>query len=347
MIEVPILWMLWQGGVKMSFLLTPLQAGPLTLSNRLVMPPMATLKAEPDGKANQALLDYYAEKSAGGYISLIVIEHSFICQEGKASHGQLSVADDGVTENLKQLARVIHQNGCKTVMQINHAGSATEKEITGATPVAPSAVPNPRKGQDRPRELSKQEIADTITLFREAARRVKEAGFDGVEIHSAHGYLLNQFYSPLSNKRSDEYGGNVLNRIRIHLEVVEAVRKEVGEDFPILLRLGAADYIEGGTTVEDSLIAARELEKAGVNVLDVSGSFYGFTIPGVTGQGYFSSLTEAIKKVVSIPVILTGGITEAQVAERLLAEGKADLIGVGRAILKDSGWARRAIESLR
>jgi len=330
----------------MSYLLKPLQTGTLTLSNRLVMPPMATAKAELDGKVTQAILDYYAEKSAGGYLSLIIIEHSFITAEGKASAQQLSAADDSMIEGLRKLVAVIHGNGSKTVMQLNHAGSAATEEVTGSTPVAPSAVKNPRQGT-MPLELTHEGIAAIIKAFKDAAQRTKEAGFDGVEIHSAHGYLLNQFFSPLTNKRTDEYGGDVHNRIRLHLQVIEAVRAAVGEDFPILLRLGASDYTEGGTTLEDSQIAAQAFEKAGVCLLDISGGFSGFNVPGHTGQGFFAPLSEAIKQVVSIPVILTGGITEVQAAEQLLKEGKADLIGIGRALLKDSQWAQKAIESLR
>jgi NADPH2 dehydrogenase len=330
----------------MSYLLKPLQAGTLTLSNRLVMPPMATAKSESDGKISQEILDYYKEKSEGGYMSLIIVEHSFISQEGKASQNQLSVADDSVIEGLKMLSDVIHKNGSKAVMQLNHAGSAADEEVTGKTPVGPSAVVNPRLGKTIPRELTKDEITGIVKAFKDAALRVKEAGFDGVEIHSAHGYLLDQFFSPLTNKRTDEYGGNVYNRIRIHLQIIEAVRSAVGKDFPILLRLGASDFMEGGATIEDSQVAAQEFEKAGINILDISGGFCGYNVKGLTGQGYFAPLSEAIKKVVSIPVILTGGITEAQAAEELLAQGKADLIGVGRAVLKDSKWTKRAIESL-
>jgi NADPH2 dehydrogenase len=333
----------------MALLLEPLQASSLFLKNRLVMPPMATEKADADGKVSPAMLDYYAKKSAGGYISLIIVEHSFISQEGKASKKQLSVADDSVGENLKKLAETIHRNGSKAIMQINHAGSAAETGITGKIPVGPSAVVHPRKRRDAPHELTKREIADLVTAFRNAAERVKKAGFDGVEIHSAHGFLLSQFLSPLSNKRTDEYGGGVLNRIRLHLEVIEAVRSAVGADFPLLLRLGASDYLEGGTTIEDSLIAAPEFAKAGIDILDISGGFCGFTIPGMIPgrQGFFAPLSEAIKKRVPVPVILTGGITEARAAEKLLAEGKADLIGVGRAISKDSNWARQAIQELK
>lgn len=330
----------------MSLLLEPMQVGNLTLSNRLVMPPMATSKAEVDGKVSQSILDYYKEKSEGGYISLIIIEHSFISPEGKASKNQMSVAEDSVVESLKELTQVIQSNGSKAVMQLNHAGGAASKDIIGSVPVGPSAVAHPRAG-NMPRELTKEEIKGVVEAFRDAARRVKEAGFDAVEIHSAHGYLLNQFFSPLTNKRTDEYGGDVYNRIRIHLEVIKAVREAVGYDFPIILRLGASDYMEGGSTAEHSQIAAKEFEKAGVNILDISGGHCGFSVPGITGQGYFAPLTKAIKEVVTIPVIITGGITEAQAAEELLKEGKADLIGVGRAILQDSKWSQKAVESLR
>ncbi|WP_312338384.1 NADH:flavin oxidoreductase [Anaerospora hongkongensis] len=329
----------------MSYLLEPLQAGTLQLHNRLVMPPMATSKAEADGKVSQDILNYYQEKSAGGHIGLIIIEHSFIEQAGKASHNQLSIADDSIVENLKELAALIHRNGSKTVMQINHAGSGADEKITGSVPVGPSAIANPRKGT-MPRELAQHELNGIVNAFAAAAGRVKAAGFDGVEIHSAHGYLLNQFLSPLTNQRQDGYGGSINNRIRLHLEVVAAVRKAVGEDFPVLLRLGASDYTAGGTTLEESQIAAQAFEKAGVSLIDISGGFNGFSIPGNNSQGYFAPLTEAIKKVVTVPVLLTGGITEPLAAEKLLEEGKADLIGVARAIFNDSTWASRAVTLL-
>lgn len=330
----------------MAFLLKPLKAGRLELHNRLVMPPMATEKSAAGGKVSPGLLEYYDEKSRGGYISLVIIEHSYVRPDGKASNDQLSVADDSVIEGLKALANTIHRNGSKAVMQINHAGSAALEEITGTMAVGPSAVLNPRK-ETMPRELAPEEIKELIEAYQAAARRTREAGFDGVEIHSAHGYLLNQFFSPLTNKRKDQYGGNLLNRIRIHLQIIEAIKKAVGKDFPLLLRLGASDFMPGGTTIEESVVAAREFEKAGIDIIDISGGFSGYTVPGLTGQGFFSPLTEVIKKAVSIPVILTGGITEAEAAEKLLDEGKTDLVGVGRAILKDSNWARDAITGLQ
>lgn len=327
----------------MSYLLTPLSAGALHLSNRLVMPPMATARAAQGGTVNDAILDYYREKSAGGYLSLVIVEHSFVQQAGKASANQMSVADDSVIEGLQALAAVIQGSGAKAVVQINHAGSAADEKITGTAPVAPSAIANPRKG-GIPHELTGAEIAAIVDAFAAAAGRVKAAGFDGVEIHSAHGYFLNQFFSPLTNRRTDRYGGNVLNRINLHLEVIAAVRAVVGRDYPLLLRLGAADFMENGATIADSVIAAKAFAQAGVDILDISGGFSGYVNPKSNDQGYFSGLSAAVRQAVKIPVILTGGITDAKAAEELLADGKADLIGVGRAVLQDSGWAKRAVE---
>lgn len=211
--------------------------------------------------------------------------------------------------------------------------------------VGPSVILN-EKTKTISCELTSLEIKDIIKNFVEASKRVKKAGFDGVEIHSAHGYLLNQFFSPLTNKRNDEYGGDVYGRIKIHLEIIEEVRKAVGEDFTILLRIGASDYKEGGTTIEDSIIAAKEFEKAGVDILDISGGFVGYRNPNDKGEGYFAHLSEAIKNEVNIAVILTGGVVTKEGAETLLDNDKVDLIGVGRAIFTNSNWARETIEGL-
>lgn len=329
----------------MSLLSTAVVLGSIELHNRLVMPPMATSKALEDGTVSPAVTNYYAEKSQGGHIGLILIEHSFIDPLGKASANQLSVAEDRMVDGLKELASIIQANGSKTMMQINHAGSMTTEEITHAKPLAPSPIANPRRGSE-PQEMTRTDIVKVIEAFQKAATRVKAAGFDGVEIHSAHGYLLNQFYSPLTNKRPDEYGGNLKNRIRLHLEVIEAVKGAVGPDFPILMRLGASDFSEGGITIEDSKEAAKYFEAAGINALDISGGFSGYNVPGLTEQGFFAPLSVAIKTQVNIPVILTGGVTDPLAAERLLAGNKADCIGVGRAILNDSTWAGKAMEIL-
>ncbi|AFM39471.1 NADH:flavin oxidoreductase [Desulfosporosinus acidiphilus SJ4] len=330
----------------MTYLKQPLENTKLPLKNRLVMPPMATAKSEADGNINQGILDYYDEKTKGGYLSLVIIEHSYVMREGKASEKQVSVAEDSVVDSLKRLSDLIHKNGCKTVMQINHAGSAAVKEVTGMDPVGPSAVSNPSKENAVvPASLDENGIKSIVSAFRDAAVRVKKAGFDGVEIHSAHGYLLNQFLSPLTNKRTDDYGGDITGRIKIHLEIISAIREAAG-DFPILLRMGATDYREGGLTVEDSQKAAAAFEQAGVDMLDISGGMCRFALPGVQEPGYFAPYSAAVKEAVSIPVLVTGGITKASEAEAVLRDKKADLIGVGRAIYKDSAWAKNAMESL-
>ncbi|MHB8127792.1 MAG: NADH:flavin oxidoreductase [Mobilitalea sp.] len=329
----------------MKYLTEPLQKGKLFLKNRLVMPPMSTSYCGKDGSVSNELLDYYDEKSQGGYLSLIIVEHGFITQQGRIRERMISVADDCCIDGLKTLANTIHKNGTMAVMQINHGGSAANPEVTGLDSVSASALVNPfRPESSIPTALSFEEINHIIDEFSYAANRIKLSGFDGVEIHAAHGYLLNQFFSPLTNHRTDEYGGSISGRMKILLEVIKAVRIAVGEEFPILLRLGTCDYMEEGTTIEDCQITAAELEKSGVDILDISGGLGGPRRPGHTEQGYFSLLSEGVKKVVSMPVILTGGIIDAEAAETLLAEEKADLIGVGTAIRKDSSWAKKAIQ---
>ena len=329
----------------MSKITEPLSRGKLQLHNRLVLPPMATAKAGASGAMTQELIDYYDEKSAGGALGLVITEHCYITLQGRNRVGQPSIAEDETVEGWRRLVDVLHRNGSKAVLQMNHSGGATTAMATGLETVAPSAIASPIGPGEVPRPLTEPEIAQVVAQFASAARRVAQAGFDGVEIHAAHGYLLNQFYSPLTNERSDEYGGDVTGRIRVHLEVIAAVRAAVGDDFPVLLRLGAVDYLEGGNTIEDATRAAAEFERAGVDLLDITGGLSGYVRPGHDEPGYFGDVTAAIKRVVSIPVILTGGITEPHQAEELLVQGKADLIGVGRAMLKDSTWAQRAVQS--
>lgn len=329
----------------MGLFKSPILIKNIKIENRLVMPPMATSKTS-DGKINQQLLDYYDEKTKGGYIGLVITEHAYVSKEGLANKGQMSIARDEDIDGLKELVIVIHNNGSKVIAQIAHAGSSTTEERTGYKSISASKIlNNGRTGKNGvlPEEMTKADIERIIQCFADSARRAKDAGFDGVEIHGAHGYLLNQFFSPLTNKRTDEYGGELTNRVRIHKEVIEAVRSAVGEDYLVALRLGACDYTEGGSTLEDGVEAAKLIEKAGIDLLDISGGFNGYLNPNNKEQGYFSELTEAIKKSVAIPVILTGGIIDGEAAENLLEEGKADLIGIGRAILKDSNWAKNVM----
>lgn len=330
----------------MELLKQPIKIKNIKIKNRLVMPPMATLKSG-DGQVTDKLVDYYDEKSKGGYIGLIITEHSYVSKEGMANQGQVSISSDKDIEGLKRITETIHKNGSKVIAQISHAGSSAIPEVTGCELISASPIANTgatAKTGIIPREMTQEDIKRVVKSFAHAAKRAKDAGFDGVEIHSAHAYLLNQFFSPITNKRSDEYGGSLNNRIRIHLEIIKEIRKTVGEDYLVALRLGACDYISGGTTIEDSIEAAKEFQKAGIDLLDISGGFCGIVRPNHKEPGYFGELSEAIKKEVSIPVILTGGITEGKHAEKLMEEKKADMIGVGRAILKDSAWAKKVMD---
>lgn len=328
-------------------ILNSFHAGALHLHNRLVLPPMASAKASPEGLVTPQSLAYYKEKSHGGYLSMVIVEHSFIAQEGKASLGQLSAAGDDTVEGLAALVNVLHKNGAKAVLQINHAGGATNHTITGCETVAPSSVTLSKKGEVG-RVLETGEMGKIVRQFADAAQRGKAAGFDGVEIHSAHGYLLNQFYSPLTNRRTDRYGGDVAGRTTLHREVISAVREAVGDGYPVLLRLGACDYLEGGNTIAEAVQAAKIFEAAGIDILDISGGMSGYILKGRENeQGVFSDVTEAVKQATALPVILTGGITDIHAASALIRAGKADLIGVGRAMLHDSNWAENAVKSLQ
>ncbi|MDR0354994.1 MAG: NADH:flavin oxidoreductase [Deltaproteobacteria bacterium] len=332
----------------MKKLLEPLNVPGLKLKNRLVMPPMATSKGEPDGSINQAVLDYYRERTKDGLIGLVITEHFFVRPDGQAHPRQLSAADDGKLEGLKRLAEVVNQSGSPSVLQISHAGGWTSSSRTSLPILAPSAVPHPKNAdQEVPRAMTDEDVEAVAAAFAAAAGRAKKAGFSGVELHAAHGFLLYQFFTPLLNRRQDRFGGSVQNRLRLILDVYEAVRQEVGGDYPILVRLGGSDYAEGGVSLSDVSAAAKRLETMGVPILDVSGGLNGFAVPGGGDDkpGYFAPLAEAAKKEASLPVILTGGVTTLAQAEKLLEENKADLIGVGRAIFHDPDWARREFAS--
>lgn len=320
---------------------TPVTIKHMTLHDRLVLPPMASANC-PDGTVTQQLLDHYEDICRGGHIGLVITEHAYIHPQGKAGKTQMSIADDGCIPGLTELVDIIHRCGSKVICQINHAGSGTNPDITeGWEPIGPSAVGHPKKTDNVPREMTLEEIAAMPGLYAEAARRAKAAGYDGVEIHSAHGYLLNQFYSPITNHRTDAYGGSLKNRVRLHLEVIRAVRAAVGEDYPVALRLGGCDYMKDGSTVADAAAACKLFASEGVDLLDITGGMCSFNVPGRTFPGWFRDQSQAVRTAVDVPVILTGGVTTAQQAETLLQEGAADLIGVGRAMLWDHRWAEQ------
>lgn len=324
----------------MSYLFTPVSIGNLTLKNRLVMPPMATAKADEAGRVTQAVCDYYQERARYSKIGLIITEHSFVCLQGKAHPGQTSLAAGADLAGWRRLTETVHGEGVRIFAQLSHAGTAAISEVTGQTPVGPSAVFHPKQTKELPEEMTVAQIHAVARAFGEAARRAREAGFDGVEIHSAHGYLLNQFYSPLVNRREDAYGPqSVENRTRFHREVLEAVRREAGEEYPVAVRLGGCDDQAGGSTLEDCVEACRILEENGADLVHLTGGMQGFVRPGHGEPGYFRDMSVAVKEKVNIPVLLTGGVTTLAQAEELLEQGCADLIGVGRAIFRNPHWA--------
>ncbi|MBR4164403.1 MAG: NADH:flavin oxidoreductase [Solobacterium sp.] len=313
------------------------------LNNRIVMPPMATSKSTPEGFITPELIDYYRQRAVAG-TGLIITEHAYISEEGKASPNQVSVSKDEDIEGLRKLADEIHHcSNTKIIVQINHAGSLAKPDVSETGIIAPSAVVHPRRKDGMiPKEMNTDDIEKVIYDFVQAAKRVQEAGFDGVEIHGAHGYLLNQFYSPLTNKRTDAYGGCLENRIRIHCQILDAVRKETGKDFMISIRLGGVDYLEGGSTVEDSVQASVLFEKHGADIISVTGGLRGYINPDDATPGYFRDMSVPVKQAVKISVLLTGGINTPEEAEAVLQEGYADLAGIGRAMLKDPDWSSNA-----
>ena len=320
----------------------------IRFKNRLVMPPMATGKADADGHVTQEILDYYNEKTASGLFSAVIVEHSYVDKKGRAHAHQMSIADDSDIEGMKKLAEVIKRNGSLAILQISHAGSAAVEDVIGEVPVGPSELINPafRERGEMPEELEKEEIEKIRDEFIEAAVRAHKAGFDGVELHSAHAYLLDQFLSPLTNKRTDEYGGNeIYPRIKLHLDIIKGIRARLGKDYPIFLRMGAGDFMVRGLSQENSVIAAKEFEKAGVDVLDISGGMCFYTIMD-SRPGYFDVLSKPIFDEVNIPVILTGGVKKGQDVVDILNRDVCDLVGIGRAVLKDSNWMENEIGSL-
>ena len=229
----------------MTSLLDPLKVGSLELRNRIVMPPMATNYASSNGEVTEKLLKHYAVRSRD--LGLLIVEHSYIAPEGKASPRQIGAHSDDLIPGLARLVDSVHDNGAPIALQLNHGGGTTKREVTGTQPVAPSAVIHPVWGTEIPHELSLEEIDGLVETYTAAARRAREAGFDAVEVHGAHGYLLCQFLSPATNKRRDEYGGDLRSRTRLSCRIIDEVKRSLGKDFPVLYRIGVTDLHPGGT----------------------------------------------------------------------------------------------------
>ena len=319
---------------SIKLLVEPFRLKNLNLRNRIVMAPMLSRLSYPNGIVSQRLIDYYAERAKGG-VGLIIVEYAYIDQkESKAHQGQLGAYDDQLIPGLGDLAEAINEWGAKVIFQICHAGRCTSREYTGRQPIAPSAMPSPLG--EVAREMAIEEIEAARESFGEAARRAKTAGFDGVELHGAHGYLMAQFLSPYTNRRTDKYGRD---RGLFALETLDYIRSKVGNDYVVGYRMSAEEFIEGGATLKKTKAFAKRMEERGIDYLHISAGIietgHNYVIPMYLPKGHLLQLAEKIKSVVNIPVIAVGAIHDPALAEGALKKKQADLIAMGRALIAD------------
>jgi 2,4-dienoyl-CoA reductase-like NADH-dependent reductase (Old Yellow Enzyme family)/thioredoxin reductase len=320
--------------------------GRLTLKNRIIMAPIDTNLADEKGYVTDALLAFYDRRAAGG-TAMIIVENSQVdYPTGKNTIRQLAIDHENKIPGLKKLSKTLHDRDTIAAIQIHHAGRETTLEVTGGkTPVAPSAIPCGHL-QTPVRELSRPEIETLVDKFIAAAILAKQANFDLVEIHGAHGYLVGEFLSPYTNRRSDTYGGSFSNRMRFAAEIVHGIKASLGEDFPISFRLSAEEFIRGGLTLKESIRISKQLQKEGVDVLHVSAGIYEslptLLEPMSYAQGWRCYLAANIKQAVKIPVITVGVVREPVFAEQLISEDQADFVAIGRGLLADPNWPVKA-----
>jgi len=337
--------------MKLKKLFEPIQIKEMWLKNRIVMPAMATNFGTEFGCVSDRTINFYAEIARNG-VSMIVIENTCIeWPRGKVGPSPIRIDDDKFIKGLHELAEAVHLYDVKLATNLQHVGRQTSLSSTEGTQlVSASEIPGAHAQipRDIPRALTIEEIREIEAKYAEAARRTKAAGFDAAEIHGAHGYLITQFISPFTNKRTDLYGGNFENRMRFPIEIVEQTRQVVGDDFPIIFRMSGDEYVEGGLTLEDNKKAAQKLERTGVDIISVSAGIYEsepwiFPIMGMP-DGCLVHLAEGIKKVVNIPVIAVGKLGNPLLAEDVLRQGKADLVAMGRSLFADPELPRKAME---
>ena len=337
----------------MASLFDPIAIRGMEIPNRIVMPPMTTRLAAPDGSVTPELIQYFVARAEGG-AGLITVEMCSPHPAGRHRARELGISDDRFVAGLRELTSRLRAAGSRVAVQIGHAGGHTRQDVTGHPPVAPSAVAHVVQEVDTrrvvPEELTREGIRALVHAFAEAAARAKSAGFDAVELHGAHGYLIAQFLSPLDNHRGDEYGGHLRNRARFALEVVEACRTRVG-DFPLVFRFSADEYAPGGFVVEEARELACWLVEAGVDVLHVSAGCYrslpsgAVMIPPMAYPGgVFLHLARAIKAVVRVPIIAVGRLHDPELAAMAVREGHADMVALGRQLIADPEWPRKVRE---
>ncbi len=322
--------------------------GKMTLKNRIVMPAISTKYSTADGELAQRYIDYFVERARGGAAFLIVENTCVEWPRGKGGVNPVRIDRDRFIPALSDLVEEVHFAGAMIATQLQHVGRQTNLRVTeGVQPIAPCPVPG--FGQsDMPKEMNREDIQEAIELYGEAARRTKQAGFDAVEIHGAHGYLITQFLSPFLNRRADEFGGSLENRLRVPLAIVRRVREAVGSDFPVIFRYSVDEAVPGGLEIEEAKLIAQRLQEAGVDALHVSSGLYEspyriFPVMAMP-MACYAHLAEAIKKEVRIPVVAVGKINQPALAEEILAKGQADFVAIGRQLLADPEFPNKAKE---
>jgi 2,4-dienoyl-CoA reductase-like NADH-dependent reductase (Old Yellow Enzyme family) len=332
-----------KGESGMEHLFSPYKIKGLELKNRVVMPPMCQYSVtNKDGIANDWHYTHYVSRAIGG-AGLVIIEMTDVEPDGRISDFDLGLWSDEQIPALARIVESIHQHGAKVGIQIAHAGRKAED---ATIPVAPSAIPFDENSKT-PRALSTEEVKEMVEKFRLAARRAVKAGVDTIEIHGAHGYLIHQFHSPLTNKRTDKYGKdlNVFGR-----EVIQAVKNEMPDDMPLIMRISAVEYVEGGYGIQESIAFSKEYQQAGVDIFHITsggeGPIAAFGRPG-THTAYQVPLAREIKQVLEIPVIAVGRLDEPTLANAVVGNGDADLVAVGRGMLRNPYWALEAAHVLK
>lgn len=331
-----------------GIIFTPVQIGYLELKNRLVFPPMVIGQAKPDGKVTDAHVDWYEARAKGG-TGLIIVESTAVTPGGVSGPAVLGMWDDDQIIGYRKLIDKVHSHGAMAFLQLTHAGRQTDKMFLGGrNPIAPSAISCPMREpvtKEVPKEASIEEIEEIVESFGQAARRTQEAGFDGLEIHGGHGFLISSFMSAYSNKRHDEYGGDLDGRMQLPLKIIRRIRREVGVTYTISFRFSGDEYVPDGRTIEESKRIAPMLVKEGADCLHVTAgvheSFWSQFRPHGAREGVNADAAAAIKGVVDVPVITVGRIKSPDVAEEILEQGKADLVAIGRQLICDPEWPHK------
>ena len=318
----------------------------MQLANRFVRSATWEGMAAEDGKVTPKLIELMTSLAKGG-LGLIITSHAYVHQYGQAVPWQLGVYSDELIPGLREMTGAVHDKGGKIVLQLAHAGFFANAKLTGQTPMAVSPVEGIAKSPRK--EMTVADIRVITKAFGEAAERAKSAGFDGVQIHSAHGYLLSQFLSPMFNHRRDEYGGDIQNRARALMEVLKSVRDTVGKNYPVLVKINCQDFVENGLNLEDSVQIGQMLANNGIDAIEVSGGILisrklsptRMGIKSEEKEAYYQTEARAFKEKIDVPLIVVGGMRSFAVAERLVNEGIADYISISRPLIREPDLINR------